>query len=170
MFNSMDNFVTTLHFLVITLYVLTISFILYGVYSLIKKLIDKKSSQKPIYLIHTITDFIEDKYNNMDNYNVDSNNNINNNNNIKFYKPASIRTPVFKHTLKEAQNFVENNYCDIFEYTYTYALIEEIKPCAYDCPIKRWWYKWDNNSCSYVQYDLPYMLYDDKCPISLVIG
>lgn len=110
------------------------------------------TNKKPIYLIHTMVDFKLDELN------------------PGCYVPTSLRTPVYCHVLEDAKEFVENNYCDIFECCYRYVLIEEVHPFAYDCPIKRWWYEWDEYKEGYVPIHQPYKMYDDEMPMSLVIG
>lgn len=74
---------------------------------------------------------------------------------------GSSRTPCFYHTLKDAKFTVENNVCDIWEYCYDYAVIEEVDIGCYPYCRKRWFYKWENNKTEkhyggrYVQIDTP---------------
>lgn len=39
--------------------------------------------------------------------------------------------------------------CDIFEYCYEYAVIEELEPYLYPKRKNVWWYKWDNEKEQY---------------------
>lgn len=59
------------------------------------------------------------------------------------------RTPCFRYSLEEAKNVVEKNMCDIFEYCYEYAVIEELEPCLYPERRNVWWYKWDKEKEQY---------------------
>ena len=56
---------------------------------------------------------------------------------------GSSRIPCFYHTLKDAKFTVENNVCDIWEYCYDYAVIEEVDIGCYPYCRKRWFYKWE---------------------------
>lgn len=47
----------------------------------------------------------------------------------------------FYTNLETAQKAVEENWCDIFEYLYEYALIEEITEGIYRPNFNRWLYK-----------------------------
>lgn len=59
------------------------------------------------------------------------------------------RTPGFRYSLEEAKEVVEENMCDIFEYCYKYAVIEELEPYLYPERKNVWWYKWDNEKEKY---------------------
>lgn len=61
----------------------------------------------------------------------------------------SWRTPCFRYSLEEAKNVVEKNICDIFEYCYEYAVIEELEPYLYPERRNVWWYKWDKEKEQY---------------------
>jgi hypothetical protein len=50
---------------------------------------------------------------------------------------------------------VLKNSCDIYEYSHTYALIEEIKEGIYGFSIKEWWFKWDEKDERYVPIAKP---------------
>ena len=65
-------------------------------------------------------------------------------------KTFTWRTPGFRYSLKEAKEVVEKNICDIFEYCYKYAVIEELEPYLYPERRNVWWYKWDNEKNSIV--------------------
>ena len=43
-------------------------------------------------------------------------------------KTFTWRTPGFRYSLEDAKAVVEENMCDIFEYCYKYAVIEELSP------------------------------------------
>ena len=64
-------------------------------------------------------------------------------------KAFTWRTPGFRYSLEEAKEVVEKNMCDIFEYCYEYAVIEELEPYLYPERKNVWWYKWDNEKEKY---------------------
>lgn len=88
---------------------------------------------------------------------------------------GATRTPCFYHTLKDAKYTVENNVCDIWEYCYQYAVIEEVDIGCYPYCGKRWFYKWEldeSPSCKpykgrYVPIDTPEEL---KNVVNFAIG
>lgn len=64
-------------------------------------------------------------------------------------KTFTWRTPGFRYSLEDAKAVVEKNMCDIFEYCYKYAVIEELEPYLYPERKNVWWYKWDNEKEQY---------------------
>lgn len=64
-------------------------------------------------------------------------------------KTFTWRTPGFRYSLEEAKEVVEKNMCDIFEYCYKYAVIEELEPYLYPERRNVWWYKWDKEKEQY---------------------
>ena len=64
-------------------------------------------------------------------------------------KTFTWRTPDFRYSLEDAKAVVEENMCDIFEYCYKYAVIEELEPYLYPERKNVWWYKWDNEKEQY---------------------
>lgn len=65
-------------------------------------------------------------------------------------KAFTWRTPGFRYSLEDAKAVVEENMCDIFEYCYKYAVIEELSPHLYPERENVWWYKWDKEKEKYV--------------------
>lgn len=59
----------------------------------------------------------------------------------------------FYFDLDVAIKEVENNSCDMFEFSYTYCVIEEVKQGLYYFPRKEVWFKWDNNKNGYVRLE-----------------
>ena len=86
---------------------------------------------------------------------------------------GTTRTPCFYHTLKDAKYTVENNVCDIWEYCYQYAVIEEVDIGCYPYCGKRWFYKWEKDETEknyggrYVPIDTPEEL---KAVVNFAIG
>ena len=70
------------------------------------------------------------------------------------YNIGSSRTVGFRHSLEDAIETVETNMCDIWEYCYGYACIEEIEPCLYPECHERWFYEYRGKD-RYVQIDEP---------------
>ena len=64
-------------------------------------------------------------------------------------KTFTWRTPGFRYSLEDAKAVVKENMCDIFEYCYKYAVIEELEPYLYPERKNVWWYKWDNEEERY---------------------
>lgn len=64
-------------------------------------------------------------------------------------KTFTWRTPGFRYSLEDAKEVVEKNMCDIFEYCYKYAVIEELEPYLYPERRNVWWYKWDKEKEQY---------------------
>lgn len=65
-------------------------------------------------------------------------------------KTFTWRTPGFRYSLEDAKAVVEENICDIFEYCYKYAVIEELEPYLYSERKNVWWYKWDKEQEKYL--------------------
>lgn len=65
-------------------------------------------------------------------------------------KAFTWRTPGFRYSLEDAKAVVEENMCDIFEYCYKYAVIEELAPHLYPEVENSWWYKWDKEKEKYL--------------------
>lgn len=50
---------------------------------------------------------------------------------------------------KDAIDTVLENCCDIFEFTYTYAVVEHIEPGIYTPAVERWFFKWNDETNQY---------------------
>jgi hypothetical protein len=72
-----------------------------------------------------------------------------------FDRFGSIRTVGYRDTLKAAQDVVKYNMCDIYEYCYNYACIEEIGPEIYPEVRNRWFYKFNRETDCYEPIDTP---------------
>jgi hypothetical protein len=67
------------------------------------------------------------------------------------------RTIGYALSLEDAQRWVENNVCDIHEYYYKYAIIEDVAPGFYSSvDSKSIWYKWIDGK--YQKIDKPAQL------------
>ena len=57
--------------------------------------------------------------------------------------------PGFYHNFEEAEQDVLNNACDIWEYTYNYAVIEKMDPGIYPINNERHFYKFNLETKKY---------------------
>lgn len=62
---------------------------------------------------------------------------------------TSIRTVGFYQKFEDAYNAVINNSCDIFEHTYSYAMIEELSEGLYPINNGRFLFKWNHDLNQY---------------------
>lgn len=74
------------------------------------------------------------------------------------YKLGCTRSVGFRWTLEDAIETVETNMCDIWEYSYDYACIEELNGALYPWAEERWFFKFDRESGRYKQIDEPVIL------------
>lgn len=49
----------------------------------------------------------------------------------------------FKETFEQADSALKNNVCDMYEYLYSYAVVEEMKPAIHPDVENRWFYEYD---------------------------
>lgn len=71
---------------------------------------------------------------------------------------GSTRSVGFRWTLKDAVETVETNMCDIWEYCYDYACIEELNDALYPWAEERWFYKFNRETGRYEEIDEPAIL------------
>lgn len=62
---------------------------------------------------------------------------------------GSARTVGYYENKQDALNAVLENWCDIFESTYTYAVVEYIEPGLYNPATERWFFKWCDTHNAY---------------------
>ena len=74
------------------------------------------------------------------------------------YNLGYTRSVGFRHTFESAREVVETNMCDIWEYSYDYACIEELDPCLYPYAENRWFYKYNKEKGGYEAIDEPTIL------------
>lgn len=68
---------------------------------------------------------------------------------------SSLRTVGYFEDFNDAERIVVENVCDIWEYTYDYAMIEEIGPGLYPTIDGFWLYKWNTEAKKYERIALP---------------
>ena len=61
----------------------------------------------------------------------------------------------FKKTWEEAIESLHNNTCDMYEYLYIYAVIEEMEPAIHPDVIRRQFFKWDNEKEGFFEIEEP---------------
>lgn len=70
-------------------------------------------------------------------------------------KIGSSRTVGFRHDLEIAKETVTTNMGDIWEYSYDYAIIEEVEPALYPDCRNRWFYKFNLETKQYEEINEP---------------
>ena len=68
---------------------------------------------------------------------------------------SNVRTPGFYHEFDYAEADLINNCGDIWEYSYDYALIEEVKPGLYQACTNRHFFKFNISTKKYEQIPTP---------------
>ena len=66
---------------------------------------------------------------------------------------GSSRTVGYYTNKKDAIDAVLENCCDIWEYCYTYAVVEFIEPGLYNPAEERWFFKWDDEKHCYEEIE-----------------
>lgn len=74
------------------------------------------------------------------------------------YKLGCTRSVGFRYSFELAEEVVKTNMCDIWEYSYDYACIEELVPCLYPWAEERWFYKFNREKGGYEEIDEPVIL------------
>jgi hypothetical protein len=74
------------------------------------------------------------------------------------YELGCRRSVGFRWTLEDAIDTVESNMCDIWEYSYDYACIEELNGALYPWADERWFFKFNTETKRYEQIDEPVIL------------
>lgn len=65
------------------------------------------------------------------------------------------RTVGYVETFEEAEDIVLNNKYDIFEYTFDYAVIENVPSGIYQYDQNPNWYKWNHDKECYEKIEKP---------------
>lgn len=74
------------------------------------------------------------------------------------YILGDTRSVGWRPTLEMAVETVEKNMCDIWEYCYDYACIEELDYSLYPWANNRWFYKYNRETGRYEEIDEPHIL------------
>ena len=71
---------------------------------------------------------------------------------------GSTRSVGFRYSFELAEETVKTNMCDIWEYCYDYACIEELGCKLYPLADERWFYKYNQENGRYEEIDEPVIL------------
>lgn len=74
------------------------------------------------------------------------------------YNLGSTRSVGWRPTFEMAEDTVRDNVCDIWEYCYDYACIEELDYGLYPFAEERWFYKFNRATGKYEEIDEPVIL------------
>lgn len=74
------------------------------------------------------------------------------------YDLGCTRSVGWRPTFEMAEDTVKNNVCDIWEYCYDYACIEELDYGLYPFAEERWFYKFNRDTGHYEEIDEPVIL------------
>lgn len=66
---------------------------------------------------------------------------------------GATRTVGYYTNKKDAVDTVLENCCDIWEHSYTYAVVEYIEPGIYNLATERWFFKWNMDTLQYEPID-----------------
>lgn len=72
-----------------------------------------------------------------------------------YLETGAQRTVGYYETWEDAEQCVLTNNCDIFEYCYHFALVEEIGPGLYNTSTRRQFYRWNDEIKTYEKIDEP---------------
>lgn len=61
----------------------------------------------------------------------------------------------FKETFEQAECALNENTCDMFEFLYEYAVVEQMSPAIHPDVEGRWFFKWDNEKQGFFRIDEP---------------
>lgn len=61
----------------------------------------------------------------------------------------------YKETFEQTEKALNENWCDMFECLYLYAVVEEIGPGIHPDVRNRWFFKWDNEKNGFFRMDEP---------------
>lgn len=76
------------------------------------------------------------------------------------------RTFGFKETFEQAERALNENTCDMHEFMYKYAIIEEMKPAIHPDVENRWFFAWDNARKGFFRIEEP-KEFEHCCNITL---
>lgn len=80
---------------------------------------------------------------------------------------GAVRTFGFEKTFEDAEESLNTNRCDMFEYLYTYAVVEEMNPGIHPDVENRWFYKWDDERRGFFRMDEEPKEFAHYCNIAL---
>ena len=72
-----------------------------------------------------------------------------------FFRGGAQRTFGYMPSFEDAENALNSNACDMFEYLYEYAVVEKIGPYIHPDVEEEKWFKWDNEKKGFFQIEKP---------------
>lgn len=72
----------------------------------------------------------------------------------------------YKETFEEAEEALNKNVCDMWEYLYDYAVVEEIGPGIHPDVANRWFFKYDREKDGFFRIEEP-EAFSHYCNIAL---
>ena len=76
-----------------------------------------------------------------------------------FFNGGSRRTFGYRETLEAAEESLNKNICDMHEFLYTYAVVEEIGPYIHPDVEREIWFMWDNEKKGFFRIEKPKATY-----------
>lgn len=73
---------------------------------------------------------------------------------------GTIRCFGYKETLEEAEEALNNNVCDMYEYCYEYAVVEKLGPYIHPYVEDEYWFKWDDDKGGFFRIEKPEATYN----------
>lgn len=61
----------------------------------------------------------------------------------------------FVETLEEAERALNENWCDMFEYLYTYAVVEKMEPGIHPECEEEYWFEWNQEKEGFFRIEKP---------------
>lgn len=71
-----------------------------------------------------------------------------------FYGGAT-RTFGYRETLKEAEEALNNNICDMHEFVYEYAVVEKLGPYIHPEVEEEYWFQWNDEKRGFYRIEKP---------------
>lgn len=78
---------------------------------------------------------------------------------LGWFDGGSKRCFGYKETLEEAEEALNENMCDMYEYCYVYAVVEKLGPYIHPNVEEEYWFKWDDDRGGFFRIDKPEAAY-----------
>lgn len=72
-----------------------------------------------------------------------------------WFNGGAQRTFGFRETLEDAEEALNLNMCDMREYLYDYAVVEEMRPYIHPEVEQEVWFKWDDGKKGFFRIEKP---------------
>ena len=74
---------------------------------------------------------------------------------LGWFDGGDMRTFGYKETLEAAEKALNENWCDMREYLYEYAVVENFTPGIHPIAEEEYWFKWDEQKMGFFRIDKP---------------